>query len=179
MVTNDQSGGPSSVRAALFRFGGMLSVAGAGRSSQKGAVCGSRWARKPSRRGAVPRSAPAGAAAAGSRPSLLPPPHTRNPGPWGPPTPTRGRATGRGLMSKAKTNEHYVRDTPWTGPGPRSTRKSDNSNCQKTARASCPTLRGGLALAPERLLRRLGPKPPRSTLSHPERRTGRSTLTLG
>ena len=28
-----------------------------------------------------------------------------------------------------------------TGPGPRSFRKSDNSNCQKTVRTSCPTLR--------------------------------------
>ena len=51
------------------------------------------------------------------------------------------------------------RDTPWTGLGPRSFRKSDNSNCQKTVRTSCPTLRGGRTLAPERLLRRLGPKP--------------------
>ena len=46
-----------------------------------------------------------------------------------------------------------------TGPGPRSFRKSDNSNCQKTVRTSCPTLCGGRTLAPERLLQRLGPKP--------------------
>ena len=42
---------------------------------------------------------------------------------------------------QAKITAHYVRDTPWTGPGPRSFRKSDNSNCQKTVRTSCPTLR--------------------------------------
>ena len=55
--------------------------------------------------------------------------------------------------------------TPWTGLGPRSFRKSDNSNCQKTVRTSCPTLRGGRTLALERLLRRLGPKPMKATLS--------------
>ena len=60
---------------------------------------------------------------------------------------------------QAKITAHYVRDTPWTGLGPRSFRKSDNSNCQNTVRTSCPTLRGGRALAPERLLQRLGPKP--------------------
>ena len=42
---------------------------------------------------------------------------------------------------QAKITAHYVRDTLWTGPGPRSFRKSDNSNCQKTVRTSCPTLR--------------------------------------
>ena len=82
---------------------------------------------------------------------------------------------------QANITAHYVRDTPWTGPGPRSFRKSDNSNCQKTVRTSCPTLRGGRTLAPERLLRRLGPKPMKATLSllgRPERRTGRSTFIL-
>ena len=57
------------------------------------------------------------------------------------------RGLGRALGPSAKATSkdyralHYVRDTPWTGPGPRSFRKSDNSNCQKTVRTSCPTLR--------------------------------------
>ena len=59
---------------------------------------------------------------------------------------------------QAKITAHYVRDTLWTGLGPQSFRKSDNSNCQKTVRTSCPTLCGGRTLAPKRLLQRLGPK---------------------
>ena len=82
---------------------------------------------------------------------------------------------------QANITAHYVRDTQWTGLGPRSFRKSDNNNCQKTVRTSCPTLRGGRTLAPERLLRRLGPKPMKATLSllgRSERRTERSTFIL-
>ena len=51
---------------------------------------------------------------------------------------------------QAKIIAHYVRDTPWTGLGPRSFRKSDNSNCQNTVRTSCPTLCEERALALER-----------------------------
>ena len=54
---------------------------------------------------------------------------------------------------QAKITAHYVCDTLWTGLGPQSFRKSDNSNCQKTMRTSCPTLHGGRtsdAAAPER-----------------------------
>ena len=57
----------------------------------------------------------------------------------------RGLGWALGPSAKATSKDyralHYVRDTPWTGPGPRSFRKSDNSNCQKTVRTSCPTLR--------------------------------------
>ena len=97
------------------------------------------------------------------------------------------RGLGRALGPSAKaTSKDYCAlrtwyYTPWTGLGPQSFRKSDNSNCQKTVRTSCPTLRGGRTLAPERLLRRLGPKPMKATLSllgRSERRTERSTFIL-